>query len=1007
MISSLASSRWFRLFAVVAIIFLGVLIGLPFLIQQQARIWLEDNGGERVVIRDVDFNPFTGELVLKNLLIEVEDRQPLHFDSARLELEWLPLVKKRIDVQAVELQGFYLLINNEDILRIGGILLPAAGSEAEETSAETSPWLAGIHTLTLKDFTLVYHDAALDQKVYIDSLELSTLKQWDPEIPAVLEYRGAVNEAAVQLDAKMAPFAQTPTFKGTISIDKLSLTDFEPLAKPALETLDGLLSVDGSFEIEQANGDIRVRKAGELALEGIDIAQEQMALQNRSLGWDGNIDFIFNSASSQSQLKAQGELTVEDTDVQHELLKLTNQMLAWDGVTDVTLDSVAGRTHVNSEGELKIEDSNIEHELLKLANEKLAWKGATNVTLDAGAEQTQVKTQGKLTLEDIDARHALAHLSNRSLIWDGATDLDLSVAASRSSVKNEGKLTSNDLSTRLQQQKLKLEYQNLDMDVVFSYTDSEAGSEVALNSQLLVSGLDLFAPDKNVDIISARKLQLAGLEIKGPEHVLVKEIAANGLDLGRSLEQQATAVEEEKRAMFHVEKLLISGFSHVDGFTAVDTITEDDVHAIYHRDKEGKWNVVTLLEALAAEDSDAVETEDSATARETPAGADAKSGEPPAKKSVADDDTQDAAGPPPIAVRRADVSEGSSLTIIDESVTPAFKTTMTVNELFLENLDGRDPQKTATFKLDGRFDEHAGIKASGDIKPYLHPPEMDIEGKLEAIVLPPLSPYTTDSIGVMIDSGSLDADLKLVSQDQLMKGEAVLLMHQLSVKGTDSKDGLQSAIPVPLDMALNILRDKNDAIELKIPIEGDANNPDFDVSDAITKAVAKGVSAGATSYLVYALQPYGAMVAVAKVAGEQAAKIRLDPVEFEPGQATLDDNDHEYLGKIAKVLKERPKIAVKVCGVAVQQDVAKIQPPPAKTTEKTASKQTAEGRTAPPPAPPVVDEQKLTELGEQRAAAIRDYLVNNFKISASRLTGCQTRLETDQADAKPRTDLLL
>ena len=71
MISSILSARWFRISAVVVVIVVGIVIGLPFLIQQQARIWLEENGGERVVIRDVDFNPFTAELVLEDLLIEV------------------------------------------------------------------------------------------------------------------------------------------------------------------------------------------------------------------------------------------------------------------------------------------------------------------------------------------------------------------------------------------------------------------------------------------------------------------------------------------------------------------------------------------------------------------------------------------------------------------------------------------------------------------------------------------------------------------------------------------------------------------------------------------------------------------------------------------------------------------------------------------------------------------------------------------------------------------------
>ena len=904
---SLLSSRWFRIAAVILVIFLGVLIGLPYVIKQQALNWLEDNGGERVNIRDVDFNPFTAELVLEGLLIEVKGQQPLHFDTARLELKWLPLLQKQIDVQAIELQGSYMLINNEDILRVGGILLPPGESEAEtqEPAGEASAWLAGIDTLVLKDFTLVYHDATLDQRVYIDSLELSELKQWIPEAPARLKYRGAVNDAAVKLDTELAPFAKTPAYKGTLAVDKLSLADFEPLAKPALAKLAGLVSVQGDFEVEQKSDAIHVLHQGELKLEKVDINQEQILLTNQSLGWDGKTDLTFNTASS----------------------------------------------------------------------------------------QTRVETKGKLKVEGTNLQHARALLTNQSLGWDGKTDLTFNTASSQTSVKSEGKLTSTGLATDLHEQKLKFEYQNLDLDIVFSYADSDAGSDIVLTSDLLVSGLDLIAPEKKVDIISAQKLQLAGLEIKGPEHVSVKKIIADELDLGRSLNKQESAAEDEKRAIFHVKQVSINNFSHVDGFTAIDTIAEDDVHVVYHRDKEGKWNVVTLLDALAGEQTGAGETRDSESGEKMP---DAKGAA--GTEKVAD------TGPPPIAVNRVDVSRGSTATIYDESVTPAFKTTLTIDELFLENLDGRKPEQTTTFKLDGHIGKHATVNAGGDIKPYLQPLALDIQGKLEAIELPPLSPYTTDSMGVILDSGSLDVDLKLASQGELMKGEAVLLMHQLSVKGTDKKDGLQSKIPVPLDMALNILRDKNDTIELKIPVEGDASNPRFDVSDAITKAVASGVSAGATSYLVYALQPYGAMIAVAKVAGEAAGKIRLNPVQFEPGQANLDDSDRDYLSKIAKVLKERPKIAVKVCGVAVQQDVAQLQPPAQPQAGK-GSTETA--KKAAPPAAPVVDKQKLMDLGEQRAASVKDYLVEESKVPANRLVSCQPRLEIDKADAVPRTDLLL
>ena len=138
----------------------------------------------------------------------------------------------------------------------------------------------------------------------------------------------------------------------------------------------------------------------------------------------------------------------------------------------------------------------------------------------------------------------------------------------------------------------------LDLDLLLSYSDGQSGTDITVNSELLVTGLDLLATEKKVDIISAEKLRLAGLEIQGPEHVTVEKISADKLNLGRSLERQESTSENENRAIFRAENVSIGKFSHIDGFTAIDTIVEDGVHVVYHRDTEGNWNTVTLLDAL-------------------------------------------------------------------------------------------------------------------------------------------------------------------------------------------------------------------------------------------------------------------------------------------------------------------------------------------------------------------------------------------------------------------------
>jgi len=255
----------------------------------------------------------------------------------------------------------------------------------------------------------------------------------------------------------------------------------------------------------------------------------------------------------------------------------------------------------------------------------------------------------------------------------------------------------------------------------------------------------------------------------------------------------------------------------------------------------------------------------------------------------------------------------------------------------------------------------------------------------------------------VLDSGTLDADAAVKIDKTQMDGLVKLKLHQMELETVESENSLQSQIPVPLNVALDTLRDSNNTISLKIPVKGDPANPDFNVNDLLTKALASGVKKGALTYLTLALQPYGTLITAARYAGEEISKVRLNPVEFEPGQAGLDDTDKDYLSKVAKVLQDRPKLAIKLCGVAVPQDTAWFQQQAA-AAQKTGDKTS----TAAKPTVPEVAETQLLDLARARAESVKDYLVATFKTPANHLVGCRPRIETDaDKGAAPRTDLLI
>ena len=804
-------------------------------------------------MQDVDFNPFTGILRLDNVSVQVQDRTPLSFATAELNLAWLPLFSRRIQVQSVELTGFRMVVRNEDVLRIGGIQLPAGGQDTatDQPADESTHWATGIHTLGLHDFTLLYHDRNIHSTVYIDSLQLSDLTQWAPEQPARLDFKGSINDAPVAIEATLAPFSVTPVYSGSLTIEDLNLSDFEPLTQPALEKLAGVVSLNGDFSIEQNKQTLHVQHDGTLAAREVAVS------------------------------------------------------------------------------------------------------------------------------------HPSARVANQASSWTGTTDLTVATGKSSLQLQNEGTLNIGRLSVDLPANKLKVVHENLVLDGTFKLADNESGQDVSLFADIDISKAGLVAPEKEMDLIAADRFKVKGLALDNLQQFKAEKITVDALNIGRLITSPQDTNRNE--AFYQAGQLLVSNVSYADGFTSIDTIHEDDVHVLYQRDKTGNWEVNTLLGVLLGEEKEP-EASASGTAVE--------------KEADATEAADTQAVKTRLAINRIDISDGSTMTIVDEAVSPTFRETLTFSELSLEKVDTGKPDQASPLRLESKLGKHTTLSASGDVRPFQQPPGLDLEGKLYAMDLPRLSPYTRDSLGVLLDSGTLDVDLKVKSENSVMAGKAVLKLHQLELESVDSKDSLQSKIPVPLNVALDTLRDRNNTIELDIPIEGDANSPDFDVSDAISQAFATGLKKGAVSYLKYALQPYGTLILAAEYAGEAVTRVRLKSIEFEPGQSEMDDADREYLSKVAGVLHDRPKLAIKLCGVAVKQDALYFQQLANAGRKKNTGKETT-------PVEPVIDEQKLTELARQRAAQVKNHLVDKFKVPADHLVGCRPRIETDQADASARTDLLI
>lgn len=501
----------------------------------------------------------------------------------------------------------------------------------------------------------------------------------------------------------------------------------------------------------------------------------------------------------------------------------------------------------------------------------------------------------------------------------------------------------------------------------------DAALDIAFEQFEIVSAAD------DAAIVRLDALEFGELVLQRDGSLGVEEVVLTGLAVGDA------GLPDEQAPLLAAGEIVIAQSAWASGELTVDKIVYSGFRNRITRDESGEWQILSFLNLIQG------------LAR--PAGA------------AAGDTAQDASAtsnPVLVSINRFELSDDATFDISDQYVTPPFQQTLTIEELTVAGLSTRPDAQDSTISLKGRMGAYSEITLDGTVQSYVPPVSFELASDIKTLDVPTLSAYASGSLGLSLDSGTLDSQAKLTTSARQLDGNVELELHQLELKTLPGENTLQSNIPVPLNVALDTLRDKNNTIELAIPISGNLDSPDFDVGDAISKSLASGLQKGALTYLTFALQPYGALISVAKIAGAKMSELNLDPVVYDPGQSALTGEHQDYLSKIANVLTDRPNIKIKVCGVAVRadQDLLQSQIAPEQSTDGATTAQT-DGSEAASDQPAVSFDAELEALAVARAAVVRDHLVTAHQISPSRLATCLPKVVVDRPEAKPRTSLLI
>ena len=340
----------------------------------------------------------------------------------------------------------------------------------------------------------------------------------------------------------------------------------------------------------------------------------------------------------------------------------------------------------------------------------------------------------------------------------------------------------------------------------------------------------------------------------------------------------------------------------------------------------------------------------------------------------------------------------SAIDFQDESLPIPFRTVIGDVNGELLNISSTAGAKTIV-DVKGTVDGYAPVVLKGSAAPFDEPPGLNLSLTFTGVDLVLLTPYSGTYAGYAIERGLLNLDLGYELENNRLKGKNDIVIEQLKLGDKVESD---KALDLPLELALALLTDMNGVIDLKVPVEGDVNDPEFAIGGVIASAVVNLITKAVTA-------PFTLLASLV------GAEEDLQRVPFPAGSAEINEQAIARLGQLYQALGQRPGLTLIVSGRLnmesdldrlrrnqleaellaegiAQDDISKRGPDymsaiskryAALTNEDSREVSFSEQLRAVRGSVNISQEQ-LRDLAQARAVATKEYLVNQLGLSADR-----------------------
>lgn len=480
---------------------------------------------------------------------------------------------------------------------------------------------------------------------------------------------------------------------------------------------------------------------------------------------------------------------------------------------------------------------------------------------------------------------------------------------------------------------------NLDVDSKIKIEPLDVSAKIKLNDTNLPKYFAYAKPFLEASLASGQMSADAQLhyakDIKADAKVSIKDIRLNGKKAEKLIAFKSLDLE---KISFAKNDLAINGVSLNSPFIKA------------HLSKERKFN----LSQIVKEDKNKAKTE----------------AKPESKKTASkkEDELK-------FSVKNFSLKNGE-VDFSDASLFMPFATTISKLNGKLTDIDKKRPSS-------GEFQGVVGKNGFAQITAKLFPFELkqntEIKLDFKDIDLVDVTPYSGQFVGYKIKKGKLNLNLNYSVADSKLNGSNFINFDSLTLgEKVDSKD----AVNLPLSLAISILSDQNNQINIDLPVEGNLDDPDFKYGGVIWAAVKK-------LFADITLAPFRFLGNALGLGSKD-----LSSIDFLAGSSELISSEAPKIADFIKLTSSKPKMKLSITPTyskldesfyknkkldqKINQIIAssgkdyiavlnELVPNLKDRSEKALREEALKGIE--------VDKEKLTQLANERANAVKEALI--------------------------------